>query len=75
MLRSIKLATVHFNERLIQRFEQTDLDHLDKTIEKAMAKVNPGEKIRYTHPLWGITVVVERIGLNAAELITCWKGV
>ncbi len=74
MLQKIKLWTIHFNERLIQRFTNDDLDHLNKTIEKAIEKAKPGEKIKYTHPLWHITVVLQKIGLNGAELITCWKA-
>lgn len=74
MLRIVRAATVHFNERLIERFTQEDLQHLDRTIEKAIEKALPGEKIKYTHPLWKITVVLSKLGLNGAELITCWKS-
>lgn len=73
MLRKVKTATVHFNDRLIERFSKNDLNHLDKTIEKAIDKALPGEKIKYTHPLWGITVVLLKLGCNGGELITCWK--
>lgn len=75
MLSTIKRLTTHFNERMIQRFSQEDLPLLEKTIEKAIAKAVPGEKLKYTHPLYGITVVVQKLGLNGGELITCWKGV
>ena len=74
MLSTIKRLTTHFNERMIQRFSQEDLPLLEKTIEKAIAKAVPGEKFKYTHPLYDITVVVQKLGLNGGELITCWKG-
>ncbi len=74
MLSTIKRLITHFNERMIQRFSQDDLPLLEKTIEKAIAKATPGEKLKYTHPLYGITVVVQKLGLNGGELITCWKG-
>ncbi|NCB50115.1 MAG: hypothetical protein EOM53_05535 [Alphaproteobacteria bacterium] len=74
MFNTIKRLTTHFNERMIQRFSQEDLPILEKTIEKAIAKAAPGEKLKYTHPLYGITVVVQKLGLNGGELITCWKG-
>jgi len=74
MLNTIKRLTTHFNERMIQRFSQEDLPLLEKTIEKAIAKAAPGEKLKYTHPLYGITVVVQKLGLNGGELFTCWKG-
>lgn len=73
MLKIIKNFTVHFNERVIQRFQKEDLPLLDKVVEKAIMKAKPGEKLRYTHPLYKITVVVEKLGLNGGELITCWK--
>lgn len=70
---SLKKFTTHFNERMIQRFSQEDLPQLEKTIEKAIAKAVPGEKLKYTHSLYGITVVIQKLGLNGGELITCWK--
>lgn len=73
MLRKVQLWTIHFNERLLQRFVQEDLPLLERTIEKAMDKAKPDEHFRYTHPLYHITVVIHKIGLNGAELITCWK--
>lgn len=74
MLRTIKNITKHFNERLIQRFDATEIPLLEKTIEKAIQKATVGEKYRYTHPLYHITVVINKLGLNGAELITCFKG-
>lgn len=74
MLSIIKRYTIHFNERLIQRFAKEDIPLLERTIEKAITKAVPGEKLKYTHPLYGITVVVQKLGLNGGELITCWKG-
>lgn len=74
MLRTIKNITKHFNERLIQRFDETEIPLLEKTIEKAIQKATVGEKYRYTHPLYHITVVINKLGLNGAELITCYKG-
>ena len=74
MLNIIKQYTIHFNERLIQRFTQEDLPLLERTIEKAITKAIPGEKFKYTHPLYDITVVIQKLGLNGGEMITCWKG-
>ena len=48
MLSTIKRLTTHFNERMIQRFSQDDLPLLEKTIEKAIAKATPGEKLKYS---------------------------
>lgn len=73
MLRKIKLWTIHFNERLLQRFTEEDIAHIERTIEKAIEKAKPDEHLRYTHPLYQITVVVHKIGLNGGELISCWK--
>ncbi len=74
MLSLIKKYTTHFNERLIQRFDAIEIPLLEKTIEKAIEKAKVGEKYRYTHPLYHITVVINKLGTNGAELITCYKG-
>jgi hypothetical protein len=52
MLKKIKIWTIHFNERMIQRFSSEDLPHLERTIEKAIEKALPREKIKYT-PRYG----------------------
>jgi hypothetical protein len=49
------IATSHFQERLLQRFNDEDLVYLEKTIEKAFEKAQPNSKVRYTHPNYGIT--------------------
>ncbi|MFA7084730.1 MAG: hypothetical protein WC141_09365 [Arcobacteraceae bacterium] len=67
------IATEHFQERLLQRFQDEELNLLEKTIEKAFEKAQPGSKVRYTHPAYGITVVGKKMGLNGFELITCWQ--
>lgn len=67
------LATEHFQERMIQRFQDEDLSFLEKSIEKAFLASAPGMKVRYTHPTYHITVVGKRMGLNGFELITCWQ--
>ncbi|SMP86019.1 hypothetical protein SAMN06313486_10179 [Epsilonproteobacteria bacterium SCGC AD-308-P11] len=67
------IATAHFQERLIQRFQDEDLPRLERTIEKAFLQAECGSKIRYTHPAYGITVVGEKMGLNGFELVTCWQ--
>ena len=54
------IATQHFQERLLQRFNDEDLVYLNS-------------KVRYTHPNYGITVVGKKLGINGFELITCWQ--
>lgn len=67
--------TAHFGERLAQRFEKADYPFLKKTILKALEKCMIGRTIRYTHPLYNITVVVEKKNnLGGHELVTAWKG-
>lgn len=67
------MATQHFQERLLQRFQDEDLPRLERTIEKAFLQAECGSKIRYTHPAYGITVVGQKLGLNGFELVTCWQ--
>lgn len=74
MLSLIRKYTSHFNERLIERFDEVEFPLLEKTIQKAIQKAKVGETYRYTHPLYHITVVINKLGTNGAELITCWKG-
>lgn len=69
------IATKHFEERVLQRFLDSDFDRLERAIEKAFLAAKPGEEIRYTHPAYDMTVVGQKMGLNGFELITCWKGV
>ncbi len=68
------IATQHFQERLLQRFQDEDLSHLERTIEKAFINADCGSTIRYTHPAFGCTVVGKKIGLNGFELVTCWQN-
>lgn len=73
-MRCMLKATLHFQERYIQRFTDEDIPQLERTIEKAVEKIATiGKPVRYTHPAYGITVVVTKQGLNCAELVTCWK--
>lgn len=67
------IATAHFQERLLQRFNEEDLVFLEKTIEKAFEKAQPNSKLRYTHPTYGVTDVGKKLGINGFELITCWQ--
>lgn len=67
------ITTQHFQERLIERFEDEDLPRLERAIEKAFMKASNGSKIRYTHPAYNVTVVGQKMGLNGFELITCWQ--
>ncbi|MFY4797251.1 hypothetical protein ACOTVS_12075 [Aliarcobacter butzleri] len=69
----IFIATEHFQERLIQRFQDEDFLKLEKAIEKAFEKAESGKKIRYTHPAYNVTIVGKKMGLNGFELITCWQ--
>lgn len=72
-MRFIINASLHFQERFIERFEEEDLPRLERTVEKAIEKiVTLGKPTRYTHPAYGITVVITKQGLNCAELVTCW---
>jgi hypothetical protein len=75
----IKFWTIHFVRRFLIRFSESDLIKLERTIDLAI-KHNPIDytkqvqsKIKYTHPEYGFTVVIQRVGLNGARLITCWK--
>lgn len=68
--------TRHFNERVAERFQRIDglsEKQIRRTIEKAVEKGNPGEKVKYTHPAFKITVVIRKIGRHGADLITCWR--
>ena len=67
------IKSKHFQERFIERFSCEDLELLEKTLEKAAQKAKAGCKLKYTHPLYGITVVINKVGLNGIELVTCWK--
>lgn len=67
--------TTHFCERLAQRFEKADYPLLKKTVKKALEKCRIGQTIRYTHPVYGVTVVVEKLNnLGGHELVTAWKN-
>lgn len=73
-MRCMLKATFHFQERYIQRFTDEDIPQLERTIEKAIEKIATfGKPVKYTHPAYGITVVVTKQGLNCAELVTYWK--
>lgn len=73
-IRAIVKDTAHFQERLIQRFNEEDIPHLERAIIKAFEKSTPSNKpFRYTHPAYGVTVVIKKLGMNGIELITCWK--
>jgi hypothetical protein len=71
-IKAALIATEHFQERMLQRFMDEELPLLEKTIEKAFEKVTTGQKIKYTHPLYHVTVVGIKQGLNGFELLTCW---
>jgi hypothetical protein len=73
MLKNIFLPSIHWVERLTERFGLEETAKVERTVECAMKRAQTDEKIRYTHPLYGITVVIRKIGLNGAELVTCWK--
>jgi hypothetical protein len=69
-------ASLHFQERFVERFSEQDIPQLERTIEKAIEKIAViGKPMKYTHPAYEITVVITKHGLNCAELVTCWKGV
>lgn len=73
-IRAIIKETEHFQERLLQRFDDEDIPQLERAIVKAFEKANPGNRpFRYTHPAYGVTVVIKKLGMNGIELITCWK--
>lgn len=73
-MRYIINASLHFQDRFLQRFEDEDLPRLERTVEKAIEAIAViGKPTRYTHPAYGITVVITKQGLNCAELVTCWK--
>jgi hypothetical protein len=66
----------HFEERIAQRFLDEDLPLLEKTIatvfSKGVKEGASGKVVRYTHPLYHVTVVWEFVGKNGLKLITCW---
>jgi hypothetical protein len=72
-MKNVFLKTAHWGERLAQRFGQEEVSRVERTVECAMKKAQADEKVRYTHPLYNITVVIKKLGLNGVELITCWK--
>lgn len=67
------IKTRHFQERLLQRFTEEDLPRVEGALKKAFEKAKPGQTLRYTHPYYGATVVIQKIGTNGVELITCWQ--
>ena len=74
-MRYIVDASIHFQERYIERFTEDDIPQIERTIEKAIEKIAVfGKPTRYKHPAYGFTVVIKRVGLNGAELVTCWKN-
>jgi hypothetical protein len=71
--------TDHYLDRVTERFDENDMPFLDRAIEKAIEK-NPIDpiyqtqpKIKWTHEGFGFTIVFQRIGLNALDMITAWK--
>jgi uncharacterized protein YigA (DUF484 family) len=73
-IRAMIKNTAHFQERVLQRFNEEDIPQLERAIEKAFEKAIPNNKtFRYTHPAYHITVVVKKLGTNCLELVTCWK--
>jgi len=73
-IRAIIKDTTHFQERLLQRFNDEDIPQIERAIIKAFEKASPNNKpFRYTHPAYQITVVIKKLGVNGIELITCWK--
>jgi hypothetical protein len=70
---SVFMQTYHWAFRLAQRFGDDEVSKVMRTVECAMKKADAGEKFKYTHPLYNITVVGRKIGLNGVDLITCWK--
>lgn len=71
-IRAVIKASKHFNERLILRFQEDDLSPLEKVIEKAIEKATTPGMFKYTHPYYNITVVINKMGMNGAELVSCW---
>jgi len=73
-IRAIIKNSIHFQERLLERFNTEDIPQLERAILKAFEKAQPnGQAFRYTHPAYKITVVVKKLGTNCIELVTCWK--
>lgn len=73
-IRAVIKNTAHFQQRLLQRFNDEDMPKLERAIIKAFEKASPNNKtFRYTHPAYNITVVIKKLGVNGVELITCWK--
>ena len=74
-IRAIVKNSQHFQERLLQRFEDEDYQKIEKALIKAFEKASPnGKTFKYTHPAYNVTVVVKKLGVNCIELVTCWKN-
>lgn len=73
-IRAVIKNTQHFQERVLQRFNEEDIPMLTNTVLKAFEKASAnGKPFRYTHPLYDVTVVIKKLGSNGLELVTCWK--
>ena len=76
----IKVAR-HFEDRMIERFDsmvkefdEQELARFERTVEKAMEKLPVSNRAQeYTHPVYGITIVAKKLGVNYLELVTCYK--
>lgn len=74
-------ATTHFAERVIQRFEEAEKDELAGAISRAIRKSQTLESgcnhkavsQKLLDKATGIVVVLERIGLYGATLVTTYK--
>lgn len=74
-------ATNHFAERIVQRFEEVEKDELSGAISRSIRKVKTLENgcnhkaisQKLLDESTGIVVVLERIGLYGANLITTYK--
>lgn len=74
-------ATTHFAERVVQRFEEVEKDELAGAISRAIRKSKTLENgcnhkaisQKILDEATGIVVVLERIGLYGATLVTTYK--
>jgi hypothetical protein len=73
------ILTVHALERRAQRFEERELEFVYKAIDYAFKRTpfdplkTEQPETRVTHPLYGITVVGQRVGLNGFKVVTIYK--
>lgn len=78
VLKSIKISN-HAAKRIAQRFESSQQEILAGAISRAIRAIptdnsnhHISKSIKYKDKLTGIVVVLERLGLSGANIVTVW---